>query len=76
MTPTGHQRLAFLRYDRGLFDHLVSAHHNQFRDGKTERFCGLEIDDHLDFRSLVDRQVGVFLASENLADQDGDGRHH
>jgi hypothetical protein len=30
-----------------------------------ERHCGLQIDDHLDFGDLLNRQVGWFLALED-----------
>jgi hypothetical protein len=32
-----------------LFDHLVGAQQNRLRHGKTERFGGLEVHDHLEF---------------------------
>src|SRR5262245_7705827 len=49
------------------FDHLVSADKESGWHRKTERLAGLEVDDQLDFGSLLDRQVGGFLALENAA---------
>ena len=40
------------------------------RDGEAERLGGLEVDDQLDFRGLLDRQVGGLLALENPAGVD------
>jgi hypothetical protein len=44
------------------FDDLIGAGEKQGRDRQTERFRGLEIDDQLQIRWLLDRQVGRFCA--------------
>jgi hypothetical protein len=40
-----------------LFDHLVGGGEQRFRDGEAECFGGLEVDDALEFRGLLDRQI-------------------
>ena len=40
---------------KGLFDHLVGAAQQCNRKGKSERFCGLEIDHQFSIRGLLDR---------------------
>ena len=45
-----------------LFDHLVGAAEQRQGHGKTECFRGLEVDNQLDFRGLLHRQIGRFLA--------------
>jgi hypothetical protein len=51
-----------------LFDHLLGAQQERFRDRKPERLGGLEIDDQLDFRDLLHRQVsgGLLERAERL----------
>ena len=48
-------------------DHLVGAADQRVWDVEAERLCGLEIDVQLDFRGLLDRQVGRLIALENPA---------
>ena len=55
-----------------LFDHLIGAGEQCGWHGEAERLCGLEIDDQLDFRGLLDRQVGCLLPLENPAGVDAD----
>jgi hypothetical protein len=43
--PTGTSILLFLWIRKRLFDHLVGAAGHRQRDGDTERFSGLEVDD-------------------------------
>ena len=57
---------------RFTFDHLVGAAEQRERDGEAERLGGLEVDDQLDFRGLLDRQVGRLLALENPAGVDAE----
>ena len=45
-----------------LFDHLVGASKQCDRNGKAQRLGGLEIEDQLDFRGLLDWQVSGLLA--------------
>ena len=40
----------------------VCGGQQRFRDGKAERLRGLEVDDKFEFRRLLNRQVGRFLA--------------
>src|SRR5262252_4688461 len=54
-------------YRVSLFDHLVGAGEQRWRNGKAKSLSGLEIDDQLNFGALLDRQVGRFLALENPA---------
>ena len=48
-----------------LLDHLVGAADQRQWDGEAERPGGLEVEDHLDFRRLHNRQVSRLLALEN-----------
>jgi hypothetical protein len=50
---------------RRLFDHLVGAAEQRKRDGEAERLGRREVDEKLNFRGLLDRQVGRLLALEN-----------
>jgi hypothetical protein len=49
------------------FDHLVGAARHGQRDVDPERLGGLEVDVQLDFRCLLDRQIGRLRALENPA---------
>jgi hypothetical protein len=69
--------IAYLRTSNGpallqrpLFDHLVGAQQQGCGHVEAERFGGLEIDDQLDFRDLLHRQVGRLLALEDAARMD------
>src|SRR5258708_22237143 len=49
-----------------LFDHLVGAQQDCRRKLDADRSGGFEVDDQLELRGLLDRQVGGLLALENL----------
>ena len=49
------------------FDHLVGAAEQRGREREPDRLGGLEVDDQLDFRGLLDRQVGGLVAFEDPA---------
>src|SRR5262249_37746018 len=51
-----------------LFDHFVSACEHRWRDSQTDRLGGHEIDDQLELRGLLDRQVGRIFSLEDAAD--------
>src|SRR5665811_1283072 len=48
-----------------LFDHLIGATDQCERDCEAQRLRYFKIDDHLDFRRPLDRQVARLLAIEN-----------
>ena len=50
-----------------LLDDLVGAGEDRGRDGQAERRGGFEIDDQLEGRRLLDRQIGGLDALENLS---------
>ena len=54
------------------FDHLVGAADKRVGDVEAERLGGLEVDDQLDLRGLLDRQIGRLLALEYPAGVDAD----
>ena len=49
-----------------LFDHLVCLQEENRGDGKVERLGCLEINDQLEFRRLLHRQIGGLGSFENL----------
>ena len=49
------------------FDHFVGSRQDRWRHGKTERPRGSQIDDQLEFRWLLHRQIGRFGAAADLA---------
>jgi hypothetical protein len=49
------------------FDDLVGGGEQQGRDSQAERVGGLEIDDQLECRRLLDRQIGWLGAAEDLS---------
>src|SRR5262245_45532164 len=53
-----------------LLDHLLGEDEQTRWHGEAERFGRLEVDEQLDFRGLLDRQVGRLLPLENPAGVD------
>src|SRR5262249_32340586 len=51
-----------------LLNYLIRPQQQRRRDGETERFGGLEVDDELEFRRLLYRQIAWFGAFEDLVD--------
>src|SRR5215471_14466799 len=47
------------------FNHLVGAAKKRDRDREAQRLRGLHVDDQLNFRRLLNRHVGRFVAFEN-----------
>jgi hypothetical protein len=52
---------------RKSFDHLVGASAQVERYRDAERLGGFEVDDHLDFCDLLDRQISRLIALEDPA---------
>src|ERR1700693_3266774 len=48
------------------FDHLVGAGEQCWRHGNPKRFCGFEIDDEVESRRLLNRQICGFRAFEDF----------
>jgi hypothetical protein len=62
MAAMGHKRAVSSRSNAvPLFDDLVGAAEQRQRNGEAERLGSPEIDGHLDFRDLLNRQVGSLL---------------
>ena len=55
----------------GLLDHLVRSLEKRLRDGEAECLRRLEIDDQLEFRGLLDRQIGRLGALQDFVDLGG-----
>src|SRR5262249_51604361 len=55
-----------------LFDHLVGDVQQTKWHSEPKRFGGLEVDDQIELRRLLDRQVGRFFALKDAAGIDAD----
>jgi hypothetical protein len=51
-----------------LFDHLIGAGKQRWRNGQAERLCCLEVDHELEFCGLDHWKVGRLLTLENSPD--------
>ena len=65
--PTSKELTHALQQKASLFNHLVGTHEQRHRHVEAERFGGLEVDDQLELRRLLDWQIGGLLALENPA---------
>src|SRR6516165_6744166 len=54
-----------------LFDHLVGARQQRFRDCEADRLGGREIDDEIKFGRLFDRYITRLRPAQNCVDQIG-----
>src|SRR5262245_41880719 len=54
-----------------LFNHLVCAQQERGRDREADFFRGFEIEDELEFRGLLDRQIGWLSATRDPVDIHG-----
>src|SRR6516165_4514034 len=55
-----------------LFDHLVGTAEQRDWEGDAEPLGSLEVEDQLDFRRLLDWQIGGLFALQNPASIDAD----
>src|ERR1700676_2598959 len=55
------------RHRNASLNYLVSAAEHRLRNCEAEHLGSLEIDDHLDLRRPLDRQIGGFRTTENAA---------
>jgi hypothetical protein len=67
---SGHKQTPAPQQTALLFDYLVGAAEQRERHGEPERLGGPQVDDQLDFRELLDRQVRRPLALQNSAGVD------
>ena len=56
-----------LQHRSPLFDHLVGAQQEGFRQLEAERLGDSEIDDQLELRRLLDRKLACLRAAQNLS---------
>src|SRR5690242_3310018 len=66
---TSRSILAATLRSAGLIDHPVRARKDRRWDDEAERLGGLHVDHQLEFRRLLDRQVGWLGAFQNLVDE-------
>src|SRR5207245_5241188 len=57
--------------ERALFEHVVGPQQECLLDREAERLGGLQVDDQLELRRLLDREVGRLGPLENLVSVDG-----
>jgi hypothetical protein len=62
------QRTHAVQQTASLFNYLVGANQNRWRDRKTERLGGLDVDGHREFYRQLDRQVRHLDAAQNAID--------
>ena len=55
-----------LLVEHALLDHLIRPQQNRLRDREAERLRGLEVEDKLEFRGLLDWQIGGPSSAEDL----------
>ena len=70
MTVFSH-RLFYVSCCSLLFDHFIRSRQHIRRNRQADLLCRFEIDDELELRRLLDRQVGGLCAFQNLVDISG-----
>jgi hypothetical protein len=67
-----HLPLDFGAAQQLLLDHLVGVREHSRRNSDAERLRGLEVDDEIVLRCLLNWEIGGLLALEDTADVDPD----
>jgi len=55
----------------GLLDDLIGAGEQGLRDREPECLCGVQVDNQLEFRRLLDCQIGRLRALQDLIHENG-----